>query len=304
MAKPDWITLSKTSGTGNDTVTVTAAKNTSTSARSGSITVKSGSLSKVVTISQEGQTQNSLVWPTSGLAFPPIQNYISNNSTHLDVDLKYFDGSLTTLDATIFMVNGEEESSSRVLSDFGLSLTGSIIKTNGDITTVRFQVTVTDSTKLETELDTSHYGSGIETEPYYGDMSFYITGLKGTNGVDVVSEAYALTIYKVVPQSLVGKITLSPETVKIDLEGNDSVTVTYSNIVPSSIQIDTSEISDSITITPQNPPTGQEISSGIFNLFITVSSEAYTDINYEFNVSGRDSEDQIIMATGTIYVRP
>ena len=304
MAKPDWITLSKTSGTGNDTVTVTAAKNTSTSARSGSITVKSGSLSKVVTISQEGQTQNSLVWPTSGLAFPPIQNYISNNSTHLDVDLKYFDGSLTTLDATIFMVNGEEESSSRVLSDFGLSLTGSIIKTNGDITTVRFQVTVTDSTKLETELDTSHYGSGIETEPYYGDMSFYITGLKGTNGVDVVSEAYALTIYKVVPQSLVGKITLSPETVEIDLEGNDSVTVTYSNIVPSSIQIDTSEISDIITITPQNPPTGQEISSGIFNLFITVSSEAHTDINYEFNVSGRDSEDQIIMATGTIYVRP
>ena len=56
MAKPDWITLSKTSGTSNDTVTVTAAKNTGTSARSGSITVKSGSLSKVVTISQEGQT--------------------------------------------------------------------------------------------------------------------------------------------------------------------------------------------------------------------------------------------------------
>jgi hypothetical protein len=56
MAKPDWITLSKTSGTGNDTVIVTAAKNTGTSARSGSITVKSGSLSKVVTISQEAFT--------------------------------------------------------------------------------------------------------------------------------------------------------------------------------------------------------------------------------------------------------
>ena len=302
MAKPDWITLSKTSGTGNDTVTVTAAKNTGTSARSGSITVKSGSLSKVVTISQEGQTQNSLVWPTSGLAFPPIQNYSSNNSTHLDVDLKYFDGSLTTLDATIFMVNGEEESSSRVLSDFGLSLTGSIIKTNGDITTVRFQVTVTDSTKLETELDTSHYGEGTETEPYYGDMSFYITGLKGMDGVGVASEAYALTIYKVA--SLVGGITLSPETVEIDLEGNDSVTVTYSNIVPSSIQINTSEVPDSITIAPQNLPTGQEISSGTFVLFITVSSEAQTDFNYEFNVSGRDSKGQTITATGTIYVRP
>ena len=304
MAKPDWITLSKTSGTGNDTVTVTAAKNTGTSARSGSITVKSGSLSKVVTISQEGQTQNSLVWPTSGLAFPPIQNYSSNNSTHLDVDLKYFDGSLTTLDATIFMVNGEEESSSRVLSDFGLSLTGSIIKTNGDITTVRFQVTVTDSTKLETELDTSYFGNGTETEPYYGDMSFYITGLKGTNGVGVASEAYALTIYKVVPQSLVGEITLSPETVEIDPEGNDSVTVAYYNIVPSSIQIDTSEVPDSITIAPQNLPAGHEISSGTFDLFITVSSEATTDLTYTFDVSGHDSKGQTITATGTIYVRP
>lgn len=256
----------------------------------------------MVTISQEGQTQHSLVWPTSGLAFPPIQNYSSNNSTHLDVDLKYFDGSLTTLDATIFMVN-EQEFSSRVLSDFGLSLTGSIIKTNGDTTTVRFQVTVTDSTKLEAELDTSYFGNGTETEPYYGDMNFYITGLKGTNGVGVASEAYALTIYKVVP-SLVGEITLSPETVKIDLEGNDSVTVTYSNIVPSSIQIDTSEVPDSITIAPQNLPTGQEINSGTFDLYITVSSEAPMDINYEFNVSGRDSEGQTITATGTIYVRP
>lgn len=60
MAKPDWITLSKSSGSGNDTVTVTAAKNTSTTARSGSITVTSGSLSKVVTISQEGQAVSTI----------------------------------------------------------------------------------------------------------------------------------------------------------------------------------------------------------------------------------------------------
>lgn len=53
--------------------------------------------------------------------FPPIQNYNSDNSVYLDVDLKYFDGSLTALDTTIFHVNGKEESSSRVLSDFGLS---------------------------------------------------------------------------------------------------------------------------------------------------------------------------------------
>lgn len=53
MAKPDWITLSKSSGTGNDTVTVTAAKNTTGAARSGSITVTAGGVTKTVSITQE-----------------------------------------------------------------------------------------------------------------------------------------------------------------------------------------------------------------------------------------------------------
>lgn len=53
MAKPDWITLSKNSGTGNDTVTVTAAKNTTWAARSGSITVMAGGNLKTVSITQE-----------------------------------------------------------------------------------------------------------------------------------------------------------------------------------------------------------------------------------------------------------
>ena len=53
MAKPDWITLSKSSGTGNDTVTVTAAKNTTGAARSGSIIVTAGGVAKTVSITQE-----------------------------------------------------------------------------------------------------------------------------------------------------------------------------------------------------------------------------------------------------------
>lgn len=54
MAKPDWITLDKTSGAGNGTVIITALQNTSTSPRSGVITVRAGSISKVVTVTQEG----------------------------------------------------------------------------------------------------------------------------------------------------------------------------------------------------------------------------------------------------------
>lgn len=54
MAKPDWITLDKTSGAGNGAVIITALQNTSTSPRSGVITVRAGSISKVVTVTQEG----------------------------------------------------------------------------------------------------------------------------------------------------------------------------------------------------------------------------------------------------------
>lgn len=52
MAKPSWVTLSKSSGTGGGSVNVTCKANTGTS-RSGSITVKTASgLTKTVSLSQ------------------------------------------------------------------------------------------------------------------------------------------------------------------------------------------------------------------------------------------------------------
>ena len=55
MAKPDWITLSKNSGTGNDTVTVTASPNTFTSVRSGVVIVTADGLTQEVTVTQAGR---------------------------------------------------------------------------------------------------------------------------------------------------------------------------------------------------------------------------------------------------------
>lgn len=53
MAKPSWITLSKSSGTGGGQVNVTAARNSGTSDRSGTISVKTTSgLSKEIEITQ------------------------------------------------------------------------------------------------------------------------------------------------------------------------------------------------------------------------------------------------------------
>lgn len=56
MAKPDWITLSKNSGSGNDTVSIEAQPNAQRYCREGVITVKSGngSISKQVKVSQFG----------------------------------------------------------------------------------------------------------------------------------------------------------------------------------------------------------------------------------------------------------
>ena len=56
MAKPDWITLSKSSGSGNDTISVEAQPNASEFCREGVITVNSGngSISKQIKVEQLG----------------------------------------------------------------------------------------------------------------------------------------------------------------------------------------------------------------------------------------------------------
>lgn len=56
MAKPDWITLSKNSGSGNDTISVEAQPNASEFCREGVITVNSGngSISKQIKVEQLG----------------------------------------------------------------------------------------------------------------------------------------------------------------------------------------------------------------------------------------------------------
>lgn len=55
MAKPSWVTLSKSSGTGGGSVQVTASQNTGSSQRSGILTIKTASgLTKSVQVEQGG----------------------------------------------------------------------------------------------------------------------------------------------------------------------------------------------------------------------------------------------------------
>lgn len=67
MAKPDWITLDKSSGTGGASVQVTAGANASTSKRSGILTIKTASgLTKTVSVSQEGRAPIECIVGGSG----------------------------------------------------------------------------------------------------------------------------------------------------------------------------------------------------------------------------------------------
>lgn len=59
MAKPSWVTLSKSSGTGGGSVQVTASKNTGSSTRSGTLTVKTASgITKLISVSQRASIYN------------------------------------------------------------------------------------------------------------------------------------------------------------------------------------------------------------------------------------------------------
>lgn len=61
MAKPDWITVNPSSGKGTGRFNVTFAENTSTSARSGVVTVKTASgLTHEIQVSQAGKVANSI----------------------------------------------------------------------------------------------------------------------------------------------------------------------------------------------------------------------------------------------------
>lgn len=120
MAKPSWITLSKTSGEGGyaDTVTVTAAKNTGKSARSGSITVKSGSMSKVVTISQAGAppvtgpTYLSMNFQMCTISVPYRLFSYNRNQFIFSVEVVLDDGSTLTSSQNLTLVRREDQAAS------------------------------------------------------------------------------------------------------------------------------------------------------------------------------------------------
>lgn len=97
MAKPSWVTLDKSSGTGGGSVKVTASQNTGSSARSGTLTIKTASgLTKTVSVSQK-PSKYTISFSGSFIFKNRLQDLNELPRIHLFARLKNINGDLSEL---------------------------------------------------------------------------------------------------------------------------------------------------------------------------------------------------------------
>lgn len=309
MAKPDWITLSKTSGSGNDTVTVTASRNTSTSARSGSIQVRSGSITRTVSVSQEGAKSLPLQWVTNPI---PSKNFkrgtlgVTAIVLLKNVPNAQFGKPLSLINS-IYSVNGEESGETYDITTWGFSFSSTIasVQTNADGgNTVAASITL--------NLDNpQHYEAAIGDTAYstdeYGPYSSFIVSI-GVQGMDGNYE-YAdwdITVYQeALNRGTGGEITLSPEVGNMGIEDSCTFDVIYTDIIPDTIhfvpgpEMENSE--GAVYLDTWTPPSGSDPASGSFSFTIASNSEATTE-SYSFDVTGNDVEGTTYTASGSVDI--
>lgn len=312
MAKPDWITLSKSSGSGNDTVTVTAAKNTSTSARSGSIQVKSGSIIRTVSVSQEG-SQGHLEWlsqPLWEVNFEQ-QNFDYDSS---QVQIKNLSDAynLESVVAEITHVNEEEQSPTLTINHFDNDNLGMEISMRIDsydnankIANVTFSLKIIDYALLQEWFDIQYNGSGTSDDPYHGTLTIQIM-LSGLDGEEVYSDYVELAIYE---EALNSELTLNPESADLPLEDSVEFEVNYVDLFGGSVTFnpgtemqnsDGAVYMDDWTGDTSTDPLGKN-NSGTITFSIHTNSDASAG-TYTFEITGRNSKGKTFSAPGEVYV--
>lgn len=306
MAKPDWITLSKTSGSGNDTVTVTASRNTSTSARSGSIQVRSGSITRTVSISQEGAKSLPLEWVTNPI---PSKSFKKGDlAVSAIVSLKNVPNAQLakplSLINEIYSINGEESGQTYDITTWGFSFSSTIgsVQTNadgGNTVTASINLNLDNPQSYETAVDTAY--STDEYGPYSSFIvSIGVQGMDGNYGyVD-----WDITVYQEALNrgTTSGEITLSPEVGSMGIEDSCAFDVTYTEIIPDTIQFvpgpEMENSNGAVYLGSWTPPSGSDPASGTFSFTIASNSEATTE-SYSFDVTGRDVEGNTYTASGS-----
>lgn len=296
-----------TSGTGNATVRIISQKNTSTTSRSQSFTVVSSTgIRRTITVNQEGAKSLPLEWVTN-----PIPSRIFIRGTlgvTAIVSLKNVPNAQLSkplsLIGTIYSVNGEESGETYDITTWGFSFSSTIgsVQTNADGGN-------TVSASITLNLDNpQHYEAAIGDTAYstdaYGPYSSFIVsiGVQGMDGNYEYADWDIIVYQEALNRGTSGEITLSPEAGSMGIEDSCTFDVTYTEIIPDTIQfVPGPEMENSggaVYLDTWTPPSGSDPASGSFSFTIASNSEATTE-SYSFDVTGRDVEGNTYTASGS-----
>lgn len=298
---------SPTSGTGNATVRIISQKNTSTTPRSQSFTVVSSTgIRRTITVNQEGAKSLPLEWVTNPIpskSFKKGTLGVSAVVSLKNVQNAQF-GKPLSLIGEIYSINGEESGETHDITTWGFSFSSTIasIQTNADGgNTVAASITLNldrpqayEAAIGDTAYSTDEYG------PYSSFIvSIGVQGLDGNYGyVD-----WDITVYQeALNRGTGGEITLSPEVGNLGVEDSCTFDVTYTEIIPDTIQFvpgpEMENSNGAVYLGSWTPPSGSDPASGSFSFTIASNAEATTE-SYSFDVTGRDVEGNTYTASGS-----
>lgn len=300
---------SPTSGTGNATVRIISQKNTSTTPRSQSFTVVSGTgIRRTITVNQEGAKSLPLEWVTNPI---PSKSFKKGTlGVSAIVSLKNVPNAQLSkplsLIGEIYSVNGEESGETHDITTWGFSFSSTIasVQTNadgGNTVTASINLNLDNPQSYETAVDTAY------STDEYGPYSSFIVSI-GVQGMDG-NYGYAdwdITVYQeALNRGTGGEITLSPEVGNMGIEDSCTFDVTYTEIIPDTIQFvpgpEMENSNGAVYLGSWTPPSGSDPASGSFSFSIASNSEATTE-SYSFSVTGNDVEGNPYTANGSVDI--
>lgn len=297
---------SPTSGTGNATVRIISQKNTSTTSRSQSFTVVSSTgIRRTITVNQEGAKSLPLEWVTNPI---PSKSFKKGDlAVSAIVSLKNVPNAQLSkplsLIGEIYSINGEESGQTYDITTWGFSFSSTIgsVQTNadgGNTVTASINLNLDNPQSYETAVDTAY-----STDEYGPYSSFIVSiGVQGMDGNYTYAD-WDITVYKeALNRGTGGEITLSPEVGNMGIEDSCAFDVTYTEIIPDTIQFvpgpEMENSNGAVYLGSWTPPSGSDPASGTFSFTIASNSEATTE-SYSFNVTGRDVEGNTYTASGS-----
>lgn len=296
-----------TSGTGNATVRIISQKNTSTTSRSQSFTIVSGTgIRRTITVNQEGAKSLPLEWLINPI---PSKNFKRGTiSVSAVVSLKNVlnaqFGKPLSLTNSIYSVNGEESGETYDITTWGFSFSSTIasIQTNadgGNTVTANINLNLDRPQAYEAAIGDTAYS----TDEYGPYSSFIVSvGVQGMDG-NYASVDWDITVYQeALNRGTGGEITLSPEVGNLGIESSCTFDVTYTDIIPDTIHFvpgpEMENSNGAVYLDTWTPPSGSDPASGSFSFTIASNSEATTE-SYSFNVTGNDVEGTTYTASGS-----